>query len=81
MFCGGRQGFVLVDLVSACDAEVDAAFADEGGDVGRGEEDESDGVVLDEGEVEARFAFELYVGTGEEVEGCLLETSFWRGEG
>lgn len=68
---------MLGDLVPAGDTQVDPAFADEGRDVGGGEEDEGDGVVLDEGDVEAGFAAELYVRAGEEVEGGLLESSLW----
>lgn len=74
---GADAGVVLLDLVIARDAEVDAALADEGGDVGRGEEDEGDGEVLDEGDVEAALALELDVGAFEEVEGCLEETTFF----
>lgn len=68
---------MLGDLVAACDADVDAAFTDEGGDVGGGEEDEGDGEVLDEGDVEAGFAAELNVAAGEEIEGCLLEAALF----
>ena len=65
------------DLIPAGDTEVDSAFTNEGGDVGGGEEDESYRVVLDEGDVEAGFAAELYVRAGEEVESGLLKTSLW----
>lgn len=73
----GQLGIVLGDLVAAGDTDVDATFTDEGGDVGSGEEDESDGKVLDEGDVEAGFAAELHVAAGEEVEGCLLEAALF----
>ena len=63
------------DLVAACDTDVDAAFTDEGGDVSGGEEDEGDGEILDEGDVEAGFAAELNVAAGEEVECRLLEAA------
>ena len=63
----GQLRIVLGDLVPARDADVDAAFTDEGRDVGRGEEDERDGEVLDEGDIEAGFAAELHVAAGEEV--------------
>ena len=69
---------VLRDLVAAGDAQVYATFADEGGDVGCGEEDQGDGEVLDEGDVEAGFAAELDVAAGEEVESGLLETTLWK---
>ena len=67
---------MFCDLVPAGDAEVDTALADEGGDVGCREEDESNGEVLDEGDVEARVTVELDVGAGEEVEAGLLEAAF-----
>ena len=56
---------VLGDLVATRDAQVHAAFADERRDVGCGEEDQGDGQVLDEGDVEAGFAAELDVAAGE----------------
>lgn len=64
---------MFLDLVPACDSEVDLALANEGGDIGGGEEDESDGEVLDEGNVEAVLAAELNVGTLEEVQGGGIE--------
>lgn len=39
------------DLIPAGYTEVDSAFADKGGDIGGGEEDEGYGVVFDEGDV------------------------------
>ena len=58
---------VLGDLVAARDAQIDAALADEGRDVCGGEEDECDGQVLDQGDVEARLAAELNVAAREKV--------------
>lgn len=52
---------MLFDLVAAGDTEVDAAFANECGDVGGGEEDERERQVLDQRDVEARVAVELDV--------------------
>lgn len=66
---------MLGDLVAARDAQIDAAFADEGRDVCGGEEDECDGQVLDQGDVEARLAAKLDVAAGEKVQGGLLETA------
>jgi hypothetical protein len=66
-----HAGIVLLHLVVARDAQVDAALADEGGDVGGGEEDEGDGQVLDEGNVEAILTLELDVGALEEVQARL----------
>jgi hypothetical protein len=40
-------------LVAARYAQVDAALANEGGDIGGREEDEGEGEVLDKGNVEA----------------------------
>lgn len=68
---------MLSDLVPACNAQIDAALADEGRDVGCGQEDQCDGEVLDQCDVEAGFAAELNVTAGEEVEGGLLEAALW----
>lgn len=65
---GAHARIVLLDLVVAGDADVDAALADEGGDVGGREEDESDGEVLDQGDVEPVFPLELDIGALEEVQ-------------
>ena len=59
-----RRVFVRIefgDLVLACDAEVYVAFGNEPGDIGRGQEDEGQGVVFDEGNVKAVMAVELDV--------------------
>lgn len=66
---------MLGDLVTAGDTDVDAALADEGGDVGGGQEDQGDREILDEGDIKAGFATELDVRAGEEVEGSLLEAA------
>lgn len=63
------------DLIPAGYAKVDSAFANEGGDVRRREEDEGYGVIGDKGNIEAGFATEFDVGAGEEIEGGLLKTS------
>ena len=68
---------MFCDLIAAGNTEVDSAFTNKGRDIGGGEKDEGYGVVFDEGDVEAGFAAELYVGAGEEIEGGLLETSLW----
>ena len=72
-------GLVLLHLVVARDAQVDLALADEGGDVRRGEEDERDGQVLDEGDVESVLPPELDVGALEQVKRRLLQPALWRG--
>lgn len=66
-------GLVLLHLVVARDAQVDLALADKGRDVGRGEEDERDGQVLDEGDVEPVLPAELDVGALEQVKRRLLQ--------
>lgn len=71
-------GLVLLHLVVARDAQVDLALADEGGDVGRGEEDERDGQVLDESDVESVLPPELDVGALEQVKRRLLQPALWR---
>ena len=52
---------MLFDLVATGDSEVNTALADEGGDVGGREEDEREGKVLDERNVQARVPVELDV--------------------
>ena len=47
----------------ACDSQIDVAHADKGGNVGRWEEDEGDGVVDDEGDVQSVVSTELNVGS------------------
>ena len=73
---GGQGGIVLGDLVAAGDSQINAAFADECRDIGSGQEDQRNGQILDQCDIEAGFAAELDVTAGEEVEGCLLQTSF-----
>jgi hypothetical protein len=73
--CGRHAAFVLLDLVAACDAQVDAALADEGGDVGGWQEDEGERQILDKRDVKARMAVELDVRAVEEVEADLVKTA------
>jgi hypothetical protein len=44
---GPDAGIVLLHLVIARDTQVHAALANKGGDIGRREEDEGNGEVLD----------------------------------
>lgn len=67
---------MFFDLIPSRDSQIDPPFTDKSGDVSRGQEDECDGVVFDEGDVEAGRAAELDIGAGEEVEGGLLEAAF-----
>lgn len=75
VMCWRGDGFMLFDLVKSGDSEIDLAFSDEGGYVCGREEDEGDGVILYEGDVESVVATELNVGSSEEVECGLLEAS------
>ena len=68
---------MLGDLVATGNTEIDAAFAYEGWDIGGGEEDKSDRMVLYKRNVQTRVAVELDVRAGEEVEASLVETSLW----
>ena len=60
----GQLCIVLSDLVPARDSDIDAALTDKGRDVCGGEEDQGDGQVLDQGDVETGFAAELHVAAG-----------------
>lgn len=71
------MGIILGDLVATSDGEVDAAVSDKDRDVGRRQEDERHGQVLDQRNVEARFAPELDIATGEKLESGLLEAALW----
>lgn len=66
---------MLGDLVAAGNTQVNTTLADESRDVSSGQEDQGDGQVLDQRDVEAGFAAELDVTAGEEVEGGLLQTA------
>ena len=68
---------MLCDLISTCDTQVYATLANECGDVCSREKDDSYFMVLDEGNIEARFTAEFYVGAGEKVEGYLVKTALW----
>ena len=67
---------MFLHLVPSRDAQIYPPFTNKSRDVSRGQEDERDGVVFDEGDVEARGAAELDIAAGEEVEGGLLEAAF-----
>lgn len=68
---------MLLDLVGARDAQVDAALADKGRDVGGGQEDEGYGEVLDQRDVEAALPPELDVGALEQVKTWALEAALY----
>lgn len=78
---GAYTSIVLLDLVVASDAEIDLALSNERGDIGSGEEDQGDGKVLDESNVEAVLSPELDVGSLEQVERCAIQSSLWSGVG
>lgn len=69
---------MLGNLVPAGDTKIYATLADKSRDVGGRQEDQRNGQVFDQGNVEASLTAELDVGPGEEIEGCLLQTSFYR---
>ena len=74
-FGWGLGDLVLCDLVAASDTKITTALRDEGGDIGGGQEDESDGEVLDEGDIETRVSVELNVGAVKKLDTCLVKTS------
>lgn len=74
---GGDARGMLLDLVPARDTQVHTALTDKGGDVGSGQENESDGKVLDQGQVQAVLAAELDVGALKEVERGLVQAALW----
>lgn len=55
---------MLGDLVATCNTKVYSALTYKGWYIGSWEEDEGDIMVLDKGNVEAGFPFELNVGAG-----------------
>lgn len=72
---GGESRVVLGNLVAAGDTKVYTALTHKGGDIGGGQEDECDGQVLDQRDVETGLAAELDVAAGEEVKGGLLQAA------
>lgn len=76
---GGRgDGLVLGDDIATGDTEVDPSLADEGGNVGGGQEDEGERQVLDQGDVEAVVAVELDVGAGQQLGAGLIQAALLR---
>lgn len=73
--CDLILGLCLSDHVLASDTEVDVTLTNEFGDIASGEEDEGDGEVLDEGNVETVLAVELNVGALEEGETSAVEAA------
>jgi hypothetical protein len=71
----GLGNLVLGDLITAGDTKITTTLRDEGRDIRGGQEDEGDGEVLDEGNVETRVSVELNVGTVEKLDTCLVKTS------
>ena len=68
------------NLIFPRNTQINAPFANKCRDIGGRQEDESEGVVFYEGDVETGFATELDVDAFEEGEGWGLETAFC-GEG
>ena len=67
-------------LIAAGYAEINAAFANEGGDVACWEENEGQGKIFHERDIESSLTAELDVGAFEKGEGGLLEASFYSGD-
>ncbi len=63
---------MLSHLITAGYSEIDAAFANEGWNIGRWQEHKGYMMVFDEGNIEAGFAAELDIGPSKEVESGLL---------
>ena len=79
-FAAGQQRIVFGNLIAAGDTEINAALTDEGGDVCSGEEDEGDGEVLNQGNIQAGFAAELDITAGQKVQSGLLKTALCNGK-
>ena len=75
--CGRFGTLMLGDLVPAGDTKVDSSLSYEGWNVGRGEEDQSEWMVLDESNVETRMTVELDVGTMQKIQAGLVEAALW----
>lgn len=63
-FVSAEGSVMFGDLVLSGDTEIDSAFTYECWDVCGGQEDEGDGKVLDEGDVETSLSSELDVAAG-----------------
>lgn len=64
---------MLSDLIPTGNPKIYSTFADKSGYVCSGKEDECDVMILDKGDVEARFSPKLDIATGEKIESCLLQ--------
>jgi len=71
----GFGNLILCDLIATGNTKIATTLRDEGRDIGGGQEDEGDGEVLDESNVETRVSVELDVGTVEKLDTCLVKAS------
>jgi hypothetical protein len=74
-FGWGLGNLILCNLIATGDTEITTTLGDEGRDIGGGQEDEGDGEVLDESNVETRVSVELNVGTVKKLDTCLVKAS------
>ena len=74
-FAGSQGCIVLGDLIATGDTEIDTALAYKGRNVGGRQEDESNGQVLNQGNVETGLTTELNVRPREEVKSGLLQAT------
>lgn len=63
------------NLIATGDTQINSAFANEGGNIGSWEEDESNRKVLNESNVETIMAVKLNVGASQQVEAGLIEAA------
>lgn len=68
---------VFCDFIAACDTQVDAAVADERGDIRCREENQRNGQVLDQSDIETVLAAELDIAACEEVQRGWLKTALF----
>ena len=64
---------MFLNLIPTSDTNVDTSLTNEGRDIGGGKEDEGDGQVLDQSDIETILAAELNIGTLEQVECGRIE--------
>jgi hypothetical protein len=66
---------MFLNLVPSGDTEVATTLADEGWNVGGGEENQGNGEILDESDIKTVLTTELDVGALEEVQCGSIETA------
>jgi hypothetical protein len=71
---------MFLDLVQSGDTQVNLTLSDKRRYVGCGEEDEGDRQVLNKGYIETVFSPELDIGTFEEIESGLVQSTLCSSE-